>query len=239
MNDGFDLCEQIAQAVRGRPETWDFIRDFTSHWVTPLEQGDGYSESDLSAAEERLGISLPAAFKEAYTLFGRRSDLTRNQEYLLEPTALCLDHGALIFRHENQGAAIWGIKTADLQHPDPPVYRCFCIVNNTYEDWEFWLGRFSLACVDLVLWESLYDSRMPTEFREVVDDGEIEVVERLYTELPTSEGLDDSYAPSDTRWFTGADILLCYTGFAFFVRTRNREALCSVRENLPGEWLNE
>jgi hypothetical protein len=237
MSSGFDICEQTKQAIRGRSETWNFIRGFTSHWVTPIQEGDGYSEAELSAAEERLGISLPAALKEAYTLFGRRSDLTRNREYLLEPTAIYLKHGALIFRHENQGASVWGILIEDTQNPDPPVYHCYCVVDDIMEDWEIWLARFSLACVDLILWESLYDPRMATESREIDDEG-LHLVGQLYTELPTFEGLD-SYTPFGMRWFTGTDLLLCDTGMDLSVRARNLEAIGSIRNNLPGEWLNE
>lgn len=105
MINDFGLCKHITQATLSRCETWNFVRSFAHHWVTPLEEGDRYSKADLSPAQEQLGISLPIAFKEAYALFSRRSDLTRNQEYLLEPTALYLDHEALIFQHENQGAA--------------------------------------------------------------------------------------------------------------------------------------
>lgn len=230
----FDLSKQITQAIQGRCETWNFIRSFASHWVTPLKEADGYSEADLLAAEERLGISLPAALKEAYTLFGRRSDLTRNQEYLLEPTALYLDHEALIFRHENQGAFFWGILVADLQHPDPPVYNCSVIVNNVVENWEPWLGRFSLACIDLIMWESLHDSRRATEFCEI-DDEELKLVEQLYQEVPYPKEL----APWHTRWFTGTDLLLCYTDAGLYVRACTLGAICSVRQNLPFDWLNE
>jgi hypothetical protein len=187
--------------------------------------------------EECLGISLPAAFKEPYALFGCRSDLTRNQEYLLQPTALYLDHNALIFRHEKQGAALWGVRLADLQHPDPPVYHCLCMVGNVMGEWEIWLGRFSLACLDLILWESLYDTRMPTEFRDS-DDKDLALIEQLYSELPPFEG-NHSYTHFGVRWFSGTDLLLCYTGFDLRVRTRTREALCSIRENLPGDWLYE
>lgn len=237
MSSGFDFCEEITQAIRGRSETWNFIRGFTSHWVTPLQEGDGYSETELSAAEERLAISLPDALEEAYTLFGRRSDLTRNREYLLEPTALSLNHGALIFRRENQGASMWGILISDLHNPDPPVYHCSCVVDDIMGDWGIWLARFSLACVDLILWESLYDPTMATESCEVDDEG-LHLVGQLYSELPSFEGLD-SYTPFGVRWFTGTDLLLCDTGMDLSVRARNSEALCSIRNNLSGEWLNE
>ncbi|KAL2784033.1 hypothetical protein BJX66DRAFT_348693 [Aspergillus keveii] len=240
MSTRFDLCERVTLAVHGQGETWNFIRDFASHWVTPLDESDGNSESVLSATEERLGIALPEAFKEAYALFGCRSDLTRNSEHLLEPAALYLDHDALIFRHENQGAALWGIRLADLQHADPPVYYCTCIENNVMDEWEPWLGRFSLTCLDLILWESLSDSRMPIEFRECNDE-DIPLIEQLYFELPSSSqvGSDNSYTPFGVRWFTGTDLLLCVTGADLRVRTRTREALWSIRETLPGDWLDE
>jgi hypothetical protein len=104
-------------------------------------------------------------------------------------------------------------------------------------EWEIWLGRFSLACLDLILWESLYDTRMPTEFRDS-DDKDLALIEQLYSELPPFEG-NHSYTHFGVRWFSGTDLLLCYTGFDLRVRTRTREALCSIRENLPGDWLYE
>lgn len=35
----------------------------------------GAAAADLDAAEQRLGLPLPAALREAYLLFGRRDDL--------------------------------------------------------------------------------------------------------------------------------------------------------------------
>ncbi|MFD9634254.1 hypothetical protein [Streptomyces violascens] len=45
------------------------------------------------------------------TLFGRRRDLTSNHDVLLAPAELYVDPGRepLVFRHENQGSASWGI----------------------------------------------------------------------------------------------------------------------------------
>ncbi|KAF9890747.1 hypothetical protein FE257_005616 [Aspergillus nanangensis] len=237
MSNNLDLCEHISQAIRGRNETWTFIRSFASYWVTPLEEGDGWMGADLLAAQERLGLTLPAAFKEAYTLFGRRSDLTRNQERLLGPMDLYLDNRALTFRHENQGALRWGILVEDLQNPDPPVYSCDYMEDTTAEKWEPWLGRFSLACIDLIMWESLHDPRMPTEYC-CLDDEMLEILEKLYTKLPSPGGLN-RYTPESACWFTGDDVLLASSGMDLFVRARSHTALESVRQNLPGDWLNE
>lgn len=41
MSKDFDLYEHVTQAIRGRSETWNFIRSFTYHWVTQQEDSDG------------------------------------------------------------------------------------------------------------------------------------------------------------------------------------------------------
>jgi hypothetical protein len=49
------------------------------------DDGNGYGKADIDAAEERLGVRFPAAVREAYGLFGRRADLTSNQDRQLRP----------------------------------------------------------------------------------------------------------------------------------------------------------
>ncbi|MCX4679338.1 SMI1/KNR4 family protein [Streptomyces sp. NBC_01433] len=56
-----------------------------------LGDDDGWGETDLVAAEERLGIQLPSALREAYLLFGHRHDLTSNHGVLLSPSELYVD----------------------------------------------------------------------------------------------------------------------------------------------------
>ncbi|MFD9722260.1 hypothetical protein [Streptomyces sp. NPDC059072] len=69
-------------------------------------------------------VLLPTTLREAYLLFGRRKDLTSRYDVLLSPAELCVDAAgkALIFRHENQGAASWGILLDGLQDDDPAVF---------------------------------------------------------------------------------------------------------------------
>ncbi|NED52573.1 SMI1/KNR4 family protein, partial [Micromonospora aurantiaca] len=68
---------------------------------------DGTPETELAAAEKKLGVRLPAAVREAYMLFGRREDLHSNMQHLLAPADFYVDdrEEALVFREENQGAA--------------------------------------------------------------------------------------------------------------------------------------
>ncbi|MFE5530666.1 SMI1/KNR4 family protein, partial [Embleya sp. NPDC056538] len=111
MTREFDMVRSLAAGVEGRWGAWEFIRGFVANWSEALGDDDGWGEADLVAAEERLGVRLPPALREAYVLFGRRRDLTGNHDVLLGPSELYVDETkeALVFRHENQGAASWGI----------------------------------------------------------------------------------------------------------------------------------
>jgi hypothetical protein len=90
MSPGLDISAEVAAAVGGRAGVWQFIRDFAGLWRSSLADGDGYGEADINAAEERLGVRFPAAVREAYELFGRRTDLTSNQDRLFRPGELRL-----------------------------------------------------------------------------------------------------------------------------------------------------
>ncbi|MEW2490446.1 hypothetical protein [Streptomyces sp. NPDC048411] len=74
----------------------------------PLESADGCSDDKLAAIEAELGFELPAALREGYALFGRRQDLTQQQDPLIPATGLYVGAalgGVLVFRHENQDCA--------------------------------------------------------------------------------------------------------------------------------------
>ncbi|WP_308294009.1 SMI1/KNR4 family protein [Streptomyces sp. UNOC14_S4] len=125
MTQGFDLAASLARGVEDRSGAWAFIQGFAAHWTgADLGSDDGWTEAELAAAEKRLGVRLPAALREAYLLFGRRQDLTSNHDVLLGPAELYVDDvkEALVFRHENQGAASWGILLDSLQDDDPAVF---------------------------------------------------------------------------------------------------------------------
>lgn len=70
MSAGFDLAQEAAASLSSRQGAWRFIRRFAASWLTPLTDDDGWTEADLQAAEQRLGVRLPAAMREAYTCSG-------------------------------------------------------------------------------------------------------------------------------------------------------------------------
>ncbi|MFS8096072.1 hypothetical protein LFM09_02940 [Lentzea alba] len=224
----FDVAGAAARAVRERSAAWRFIEGFAAAWAEPLEPQDGWNRSDLAAAEEQLRVRLPEAVKEALSLFGKRPDLTSNQDRLLTPSELRLDGETLVFRDENQWVAAWG---AALDGDDPEVLIKLDLVDRTEERWDPWLPRFSLACVEMVLSEALFRDGAETADREM-SEADISLLEQHFAELPL-------HSPG-TRWFVSDDVVVREDDSQWlWARARTSDALESLVKTLPGEWTTE
>ncbi|MFE0627859.1 SMI1/KNR4 family protein [Streptomyces sp. NPDC058864] len=240
MTADFDVRRELAAGMTDPAGALRFVRRFAAHWLSPLRDGDGYGEPELAAAEERLGLALPAVLRDAYRLFGRRADLTSNHDRLLAPAELHVDsrEEALVFRYENQGAASWGILLTDLHKPDPPVVMKPDLADKEAERWSAWLDRFSWACVEIVLSESLHEPSELGDSREVVDKGQFEALGGRFTPLPFP-----AYPPGEglgARWYAGTDVILREDDRTWLsARARTAEALDRVRDDLPGDWLDD
>lgn len=239
MTHEFDLTRPPTAAAEDRQATWDFVRGFAEHWTdAPLREADGSPEADLTAAEERLGLRLPAALREAYALFGGRGDLTSNHDTLRAPAELYVDESgeALVFRDENQGAARWGILLSDLSLDDPPVRIRPDLADRSRERWEPWLERTSLTFLDTVLSEATEAPDHLVDFLEVPDEGIVAALERDGTLLPFPAPQPGEPA---VRWFLYAGVLVRATGDEWLhVRGRTEKAVAGLREALDGDWLN-
>ncbi|WP_371680998.1 SMI1/KNR4 family protein [Streptomyces sp. NBC_01276] len=240
MTQKFEFAASLAEGIEGRRGAWSFIQGFAAHWADALESGDGWAEADLVAAEERLGVWLPAALREAYLLFGRRRDLISNHDVLLGPAELYVDDAneALVLRHENQGAASWGILLDSLQDEDPAVFMRPDLADKSTERWEKWLERLSLCFVEIVLSESLQADEELCDFLDP-DDTSIGLLEEIAVRLPFPVYPigEEEYA---SRWFLGQDVLLRDDdGAAVLARGRTSEDLDRVRDLIPGDWLND
>lgn len=240
MTDDFDVRRELAAGMTDPAGALRFVRGFAGHWLTPLQDGDGCGVPELAAAEERLGFALPAVLRDAYRLFGRRPDLTSNHDRLLAPAELHVDsrEEALVFRYENQGAASWGILLTDLHKPDPPVVMKPDLADKEAERWSAWLDRFSWACVEIVLSESLHAPFELGDFRDDLDEAQSESLGGRFTPLPFP-----AYPPGEdpgARWYAGTDVILREEDRTWlWARARTEEALDRVRDDLPGDWLND
>lgn len=203
-----------------RAAVWRVAELLAADWSgRPLTPADGYTDADLDAVASDIGHPLPAALREALKLFGRRNDLTRNQDPLSTPEELGVYEGALIFRNENQGVCVWGVRIEDLDQDDPPT--CFRpdLADKSEEEWIPWTDKLSLALAEALMSETV---------------------------MAQVEGLSDAWEPGDetpedtgltalpriqppwyqTSWYVGDDILAHVADGAWIsVRARTSEAL--------------
>src|SRR5258708_1093397 len=148
---------QNAVAAPGdRAAAWRVADVIAADWSDPpLADGDGYTGAELDAAAAALGHRLPAALREALKLFGRRDDLTRNQDPITTPKDLETYEGALVFREENQGVCAWGVLLEDLDQDDPPTYLRPDLADKSEEEWMPWTDKLSLALVEALMAETV------------------------------------------------------------------------------------
>ncbi|MFG3494261.1 SMI1/KNR4 family protein [Streptomyces sp. NPDC047928] len=229
MTDTFDVRAGMTGVLHDRARAWRFIADFSAYWRQPLRPGDGWSPAELEAAERRLGLNLPAPLREAHLLFGRRTDLTSNHDTLLPPEKLYVTDGALVYRVENQGTVSWGVTLDDLHREDPGTVMRADLADPSQERWETWESSLTVACVEMVMSETVQSPDGFTDYLEV--DGEEITWEPVFQELPD--------IGRDMRWFAGPDVLIReLDGLCLQARARTEEALDRLRESVPGDWLN-
>ncbi|MFF8913748.1 SMI1/KNR4 family protein [Streptomyces sp. NPDC015032] len=227
-NLALDL-DALSAAVGEQPDreaAWRFIRAFARDWSQrPLTGTDGYAPAELDTAQARLGLPLPTALREAYQLLGHRTDLTDNQDVLLAPQDLYLDEdrGVLVFRVENQSCAYWGIRVSDLDQDDPPVVARADLIRPTTEDWTAWLGRVSVAFVEIVLSEALCADEDLMGWVTPDDAGLPENIAGTFQRLPFPE-YPISQQPG-SRWYAHDEIILRDDRQTALFRARTEAAL--------------
>jgi hypothetical protein len=70
---GYNVYRPLfTQMPAEREHRWRLITEFIETWHGPLGDSPGNTEEEIAAAEERLGVRLPAAMREWYGRFGRR-----------------------------------------------------------------------------------------------------------------------------------------------------------------------
>jgi hypothetical protein len=230
----------VAQSLAGVQDAgsaFSFLEWFAREWLMPLRGGDGCTADEVAAAEERLGLRLPASLAAFYRLLGRRGDLTSHQDRLVVLNSLTVEDGVLVYRIEAAGCASWGVRIADLGLADPPT-----VVYGDYESggsWRPFLDSFSLAAVEMVLSEAVMPGHAEWYDCRKLDEADIVRLEQLYERLPFPEypGWWRPEVESVIRWFGGPDVLLREDGRAWlWVLARSPASLARVRDALPGQW---
>ena len=203
-----------------RTAAWHVAELVAADWSErPLTPADGCTDAELDEAAAALGHPLPTALREALKLFGRRDDLTRNQDPLATPENLETYEGALVFREENQGVCCWGVKLADLDQDDPPTYLRPDLAAKSEEEWMPWTDKLSLALVEALMTETVLAE--DEDLAACWEPGDEDLEESGLTALPRIQ--PDWYK---TTWYVGDDILAHAADGAWIsIRARSREAL--------------
>ena len=196
--------------------------------MSEQQQGpDGEPSGPCCEASSVLGDGdLLVVVELLHQLLGRRKDLTDNQDTLLAPQDLYLDEdrGVLVFRVENQSCAYWGIRVTDLDQEDPPVVVRADLVGPTADDWAAWLGRVSVAFVEIVLSEALCaDEDLMGWVTPDDDTGLPEDIAATFRRLPFPE-YPISQQPG-SRWYAHDEIILRDDRGTAMFRARTEAAL--------------
>ena len=233
MGDGFDVAAALRGAGADPERLLDFIGDFAAAFVSPLRPGDGYGEDELRAREALLGFSLPTPLREAYRRFGKRADLTDQQERFL-PAGIDEDASMLVFRDENQSCAAWGIPLDTLDHPDPPVML------ERGGTWGPYLDRVSLAMVEMVLSEVVIGSRSKVSACEIPEDLALDVLTH-YERVDFPAYADWSWDEYTIGWYAAPGRLIRVHESAdwywLWVCGQTEADLQAMLAGIPAEWL--
>jgi hypothetical protein len=210
--------------VHDRSSAWRFIEGFAAAWTEPIGPEDGWSRRELAEAEDRLGVRVPEALKEALALFGKRPEVTSTHDRLLAPAELRLDREVLVFRSD-QWIEAWGVPLAG-EDPEVLVRRDF--ESNYQYPWKPWMPSFSLACVELVLSMAVFGYGGGTADRER-SDADVPLLEEHFTLLPLNNPL--------SRWFVSDDVIIREDDRAWlWACARTPEAFELLVERFPGPW---
>ena len=101
-------------------QRWRGVASFIRDWVGPFDHACGMSAEELDEILLRESLALPAAVREWYLLAARWSQGGLN--VWISPQELAAEDGMVEVLTDTQGANRWGVRVADHDIEDPPVY---------------------------------------------------------------------------------------------------------------------
>src|SRR4051794_10185663 len=103
-----------------------YLRDYQkvySDLGRELTPGDACPESEVAAAEARLGLRVPKALRDYYLVAGREDGFNQAHDRFFPPGEWFVDQGHLVFKEENQSAVYWGVAATPEPPDDPSVFQ--------------------------------------------------------------------------------------------------------------------
>lgn len=174
-----------------------------------IDNACGVSKQDIDKAEKRLGIILPAVFKEYHERLGLHQAINHSFNEILSLDDIDFADDYLVIASENQEVCYWAIKKDELNQHNPSVYTCYNIDDKNPE---WYLENKTLS--DFFLMMALFNATMGgLQYHanylkdKNIDDTFIQYIKTHWQEIPNIQENDK------TRYFTQDfnDILiLCF-----------------------------
>lgn len=215
-------------------EFWPHYQELVAQLYKPLSSGDGFSDDEVTSAEQRLGFRLPRLLREFYLLAGRRRDLNHAHNQLVHPDDLRIEDENLVFYVENQGACIWGVVAEDLDVADPPVARGDSLAGIAHWAWEPESEPLSSFLLAMLCWQAVMGGMA---YSAGVNGVDAQVEETIGAHW---RALDVGAQWSGLRPYIGDGQILCLMGAQprvdLYAGARSQKGLAEVEELLNVEW---
>lgn len=213
---------------------WPYYQELVAQLYQPLSSGDGFSDDEVTSAEQRLGLRLPGLLREFYLLAGKRIDLNHAHNQLVHPNDLQLEDEKLVFYEENQAACIWGVRAEDLEVADPPVVRGDSMAGFPQWVWEPHFERLSSFLLMMLCWQGVMGGMTHSA---VVSGIGARVEETMGARW---RALDVDAPEGEIRAYVGDGQILCMVGTRprsdLYAGARNDKELAEIEELLDVAW---
>lgn len=146
----------------------------------------GLPESEITAAEQRLGIRFPAMLREYLLTLGGSEAVNQSFNRLLPLEKMDFDGDYLVLIEENQGVFLCGIAKADLAQDNPPVHIGFYTDKTDSYEWQPHLPDtrallLELACTNAAMGSLRYCANIMDE--ESTNAQAVQFIQQNRTEI--------------------------------------------------------
>lgn len=107
-------------------ESEDFNKLYSETYLklgVRLSSSDRATETEIQAAERRLGVKIPHALRQYYLTAGHEQSLNKAFNRLISLDDLEVHHGKFPFMSENQWAVVWAVDMGQESALNPLVYQ--------------------------------------------------------------------------------------------------------------------
>lgn len=189
---------------------------------------DAIPETEILAAENRLGVRLPKSLADFHRVAGGADDYNAIHNRLLPPADIALESGKLVFIVENQGVVLWGTDAGAEPAKDPPAHQA---TNADPLIWEPVNDRCSAFLLVMLHWAATFAGAMPRARTATVDERLRQTLDRAWSFVGEVNGLRAYNQPGKAICFVRWD-----DGWRIFAGSTNEGDMEAIAVDLGATW---